>query len=97
MNKWPYKLGSYSPAEVQAYCVRDADWQKVRLSMKGVSTEEKLEILDDYRSSKMEVTGEANSSTVYEVLPERNRIQIDNYINALKRGGQLDMQLNVRK
>lgn len=97
MNKWPYKVGSYSPAEVQAYCVRDADWQKVRLSMKGVSTVKKLEILNKYRNDHMEDHSDCCDMMANFKLPLNIRIQIDNYINALKRGGQLDMQLNVRK
>lgn len=85
VDKWPYEVGTYSPALVQLYCVQDAEWQKLRLWMKGKSTQVKLITLQQYRNECI-MTGN---------YTERQRIQIDNYINALKRGGQLNMKREI--
>ncbi|MGL5079030.1 MAG: hypothetical protein ACRDBG_24795 [Waterburya sp.] len=86
---WDREIQSYSPKEVVEYCVNDAVWQTCRLSMKGVNTNEKLRILRGWRA-KNEL---ANNG----VVDRRCQVQIDNYINALKRGGQIDMQNKVAK
>lgn len=87
LDKWPYEVGSYTPAEVRQYAVADEAWQKFRLSLKGVPTKEKLAKLAAYRRAKMQ-----NGK-----LPRRYQVQIDNYINALKRGGQLSLDFKVRR
>lgn len=63
--------------------IKDAEWQKFRLSLKGVSTEQKLSRIVRY----IERRGETG-------LVE---IQIMNYINALKRGGQLSKTGEVQR
>lgn len=88
MNSWPYAISTYSPAEVQEFCVKDAAWQEFRLSLKGISTEAKLRKLNQYRANRLYATGE---------LARRYEVQIDNYLNALKRGGQLTMDLKVQR
>lgn len=75
----------YNPAKVQAFCVRNADWQKVRLSLKGLPTHEKLGILHAYW--KKWYVGH------YCVA----EIQVGNYLGALRRGGQLDSQNRIRR
>lgn len=89
MNHWPHKMGTYNHDLVRTFCVQDADWQKVRLSMKGIPTTDKLKVLDAYRTECIELSGG--------ILTHRHQVQIDNYINALKRGGQLDMELRVQR
>ncbi len=54
-------------------------WQKFRLSLKGVRTEEKLDRLNDY----LENLVKAGNISDWEYC------RVDNYINALLRGGQL--------
>ena len=82
MKKWPYKIQSLSPHRIRK-AVSNVKWQQFRLSLKGLPTEEKLDRLADWR--------ERNSGGGY------TRVQVDNYLNALKRGGQLDMQLRVAR
>lgn len=54
--------------------VRDEAWQKFRRSLKGLSTEEKLRKLRAWKRAH----------------PGRKaEVQVQNYINALKRGGQI--------
>jgi hypothetical protein len=77
MNKWPHEIKSYTPEEVRKYAVADKSWQQFRLSLKGLSTSEKLQRLGIWRHR-----GTAISRST--------QVQVDNYINALKRGGQLD-------
>lgn len=60
-----------------AEAVDDEDWQKFRLSMKGQSTERKLNMLEEYYNAHV---GEDEDNVT---------IRVDNYIKALCRGGQL--------
>lgn len=93
MDRWPYQVDAYTSLEVQQFCVFDESWQKFRLSLKGLPTEHKLNRLHEYREGIM-LYNSAHMGEAY--LPRRHQVQIDNYINALKRGGQLDMNLEVR-
>jgi hypothetical protein len=88
MKRWPFALVSYTPAEVQEFCVQDEIWQECRRDMKGLSTEDKLNVLDAYRF---------NRDLIHNGLQRRHEVQISNYLNALKRGGLLNMQLEVIK
>lgn len=83
LKQWPEHIGGYSREEVEQYCVRDKDWQHFRKSLKGFPTGEKLYELKQWLESK------TNRH------PRRTRVQVDNYLNALKRGGQLDMDGRV--
>jgi hypothetical protein len=60
------------------------DWQRVRLSMKGLSTAEKLDILEKWFS-----TGDP-TTVGYESTCIDRQIQIQNYLNALSRGGLIE-------
>lgn len=88
MKTWPFAVKSTTKKEIRD-AVHHEEWQRVRLHMKGMPTTDKLDILVKYRNSK--------------TCPSCNRIgritevQIDNYINALKRGGQLNYDLEVVK
>lgn len=67
--------------------VRDPEWQKVRLSMKGETTRQKLDICRDWLESSPGV--EASKIRL---------VQVQNYLNALSRGGlvaPLPLQLPV--
>lgn len=57
-------------------------WQKFRVSLKGLSTREKLYCLADYWK---------HCSRCF-----TNEIRVNNYIGALIRGGQLSSDLKVR-
>lgn len=59
--------------------VADDHWQSVRISMKGVSTQRKLEICEEYYSYH------AGTQTEKREVD----IRIDNYLKAICRGGQL--------
>lgn len=87
MKKWPHEVRPYSPDEVQEYCVRDVKWQAFRKSLKGLPTEEKLFRLNSWHKRTR------SSLSVGRIT----QVQIDNYINALKRGGQLNMDLEVQR
>ena len=78
MREWPYNI-STTPLNELLDAVKDAEWQKFRLSMKGVSTETKLQMLDTYRRTRVE----------RDVYDRPEELRVDNYINALLRGGQL--------
>ena len=102
MLKWPHEVKTYSPQEVQEY-VADPYWQTIRIGMKGMSTERKLDTLSAYRYNRLAYnSGEpgnpkSRNPTNVGVLERCHEVQIDNYINALKRGGLLNMQLEVIK
>jgi hypothetical protein len=80
MNFWPHQVGSHSIHEILR-AIKDASWQKFRESLKGRPTQEKLDRLDAWRLAHR---GDLDT-----------QIQVDNYINALRRGGQLDGANNV--
>lgn len=63
--------------------ISDPKWQEVRKSMKGVSTTQKLATCRSWLR--------ANNSS------PQSKIQVMNYLNALKRGGQLDDNNNVAR
>jgi len=91
LNKgWIYDedLG-ISPEDAQKYCVQAEDWQIIRLSMKGKTTVQKMHILYNWR--------ETNALANDGVVPLSTRLQICNYLGALRRGGQLDMQNLIKK
>lgn len=92
MFEWPHNdhvsLG-YPPPDVKTFCVEDADWQKIRLSMKGLPTHEKLQILKDWWDR--DITGKRVQPS-YAV-----QVQVGNYLGALRRGGQLNSQNQVRR
>lgn len=96
MNQWPHKVLYATRAEIND-AVRDPYWQALRQGMKGMSTPHKLMTLEMYRSFRSTeaflIEGDGRYSS--QVLDDEARVQIDNYINALKRGGQLDAELRV--
>ena len=84
-DRWEHEVSSYTMDEVHHY-IKDDNWQRFRLSLKGISTMGKLAKLRMYRA------GHGGNE-----IGRKYRVQIDNYINALKRGGQLDMNCKVIK
>ena len=81
-KKWTHKLDTHSPDKIRR-CVAQENWQTFRKSLKGLPTEEKLTKLSGWLRSRR---GGGCTKT-----------QVDNYINALKRGGQLNADLEVVK
>jgi hypothetical protein len=70
-----------------AQAVDNEEWQQVRLSMKGISTFDKIQVLEEYwmrHGSTQQVMGNIEPDFNDDVV-----IRIDNYIKALCRGGQL--------
>ena len=83
MKRWPYEVKHLTRTEIMDAIKCDA-WQDLRLSMKGRPSMIKLDMCVTWLEIGCETCGEAKRS-----------IQIDNYINALKRGGQLDVDGNI--
>lgn len=75
MRTWNRVVGSYSLQEIRE-SVNDELWQRFRESLKGLPTEDKLDKLDWWLQ---EHRGSRKAD-----------VQVSNYINALRRGGQLD-------
>jgi hypothetical protein len=90
MQKWPFdEPAGYSPQIVQD-AIKDKEWQKFRLSLKGVPTDRKLDMLMEYRERQ-------RRTHWAEILPKKVEVQIANYLGALRRGGQLGPNNEVRK
>lgn len=78
-----------------AEAVDNEEWQKVRVSMKGTSTAEKLVTLEKYFTSFVH----GHDAMRHEFFASQSKaclngecdvcIRVDNYIKALCRGGQL--------
>jgi hypothetical protein len=79
--------------------VNNDDWQKVRLSMKGLPTEEKIDVLIDYYEADNFSNHTLQSPAEWEVSHDIVQcdvcIRIDNYIKALCRGGQLQPGVGI--
>lgn len=93
MNQWPHKVLYTTRAEIND-AVKDQYWQALRRGMKGMSTPYKLLTLEMYRHYR---SVHVSPTSINRILDDKARIQIDNYVNALKRGGQLDSDLKVVK
>lgn len=91
--KWPFQVLPYTSSEVIQYCVNDEEWQKFRKILKGVPTFKKLEMLDMRRTQNIT----KNASKLETYVDRRCQVQLDNYINALRRGGQLNLKNEVIK
>lgn len=65
-------FGKYSSGQILE-AVNDQEWQKLRKKLKGLGTKDKIKELRRYRQER----GDS----------EKIKIQITNYVNALKRGG----------
>jgi len=83
MKFWKRKVQTLTREEIDR-SVADPAWQEFRLSLKGLPTAEKLDQLQLYLDNMMDDYGSPLDVTYPEAL-----IQVDNYINALLRGGQL--------
>lgn len=88
MQCWTLRFRIWDQEFVQ-FCVYGAadheDWQLFRFSLKGLSTVEKLALLMQYKSDAYDL----------KVGDDIVDCRIDNYIGALKRGGQLDGDLRI--
>lgn len=78
MKFWHRKVTSLRQQEILE-AVRNTSWQRFRLSLKGLSTEDKLIALEGYCERR-----EREGS-----ISRTDQVRVDNYINALLRGGQL--------
>ncbi len=87
MLSWPHTVKPMTKEEILS-STADSDWQSFRVTMKGMTTSEKLDRLSFYRMTKL---------LPDDSLQRVHEVQIDNYINALKRGGQLNSNLGVVK
>jgi hypothetical protein len=63
--------------------VRDPEWQRRRITMIGLPTEDKLHHLILWLSADPD--------------SQRRHVQVINYVNALKRSGHLDAQGRIAK
>lgn len=78
-----------------AAAVDDEDWQKFRIALKGLSTDDKLSELEVYWDAGWAFTPGVGHDTLVcrnDVEARHNCdacIRVDNYLKALARGGQL--------
>jgi hypothetical protein len=108
MQKRPVKPG-YPPGDVRMHCVENINWQVVRKSLKGKDTVDKILTLEKWWDFQVNEAYGIRMQT--EQLPEKaadnvrrceallwaNEVQVGNYLGALRRGGQLDNDNQIRK
>jgi hypothetical protein len=78
--------------------VRDPEWQKFRKSLKGMDTASKLNNLRDWyndRPHTHEVETLAGGSLTHGRDTCAPCVQLDNYLKALARGGQIHAGINI--
>lgn len=98
ITSWPHDVSQWTQDFVQqcVYHVSDhMDWQLFRVSLKGLSTEEKLYCLDRRFKQLIEPIASDDPSGPEWVKYKIEKCRIDNYILALKRGGQLNRKLEA--
>jgi hypothetical protein len=96
-EKRPVQPG-YPPYLVQDFCVRDAGWQKFRLSLKGLPTHEKLARLIQWWDDKRNLAEKWQGKHIEKVaIITETEVQVGNYLGALRRGGQLDANNRIKK
>jgi hypothetical protein len=84
-NRWEYDIKHLTKEQIM-YAIQCDVWQEHRLYMKGKSTQAKLILCETW----------LRETPPCEHCTDEIRVhQIDNYINALKRGGQLDLEGNI--
>jgi hypothetical protein len=71
--------------------VRDPEWQKFRKSLKGMDTASKLNNLRDWYNDRPH-THEPSGTERHTCKP---CVQLDNYLKALARGGQIHAGINI--
>lgn len=100
LDRWPYKVSSWPQEFVQA-CVYQVstteEWQRFRVAMKGLSTFEKLGMLDNRYKERVKPLESDNPDGPTWVEYKIEKCRIDNYIGALVRGGQLNSDLEIVK
>lgn len=79
MNWRKLYFGRVSPMEVQI-AVHNTEWQEIRISMKGMSLEDKYKTLETYLQRK-----EKENLDEFEL--RMVHVRITNYVTALSRGG----------
>lgn len=72
-------FGKIKQSEIRE-AIRDAQWQQIRLSMKGMSTEDKYKTLEGYLQFKRDMLVDEHEMRMVHV-------RITNYVTALSRGG----------
>ena len=94
LQKWIHTISQGWKNDYIRFCVYESMshlyWQQFRVSMKGMSTFEKLVMLHNYGKAHF-VNNEDWA------LRKVEKCRIDNYIGALRRGGQLDENCMVIK
>lgn len=92
-NQWTRTVSEHSQHIIKhaTYAAEGyMEWQQFRVGLKGLSTALKLVLLEDRYLIKV-IDG---SNWAQQHL---ERVRIDNYINALRRGGLLDSEYRVIK
>jgi hypothetical protein len=97
--RWDFVIGTWTAQDIQEYCVDDDEWQMFRKDLKGLPTVEKIHRLRGrYKKLVCDLPGgEDFWSPKQKDIWNRGKCQIDNYINALKRGGILDNNGYIKK
>lgn len=68
-------------------------WQLFRVSMRSITTQEKLGMLYTYLLEARESYNETDAKIQWDI----ERCRVYNYLGALVRGGQIDQQCRIRK
>jgi hypothetical protein len=89
------KQGTNATSRRIAQAVDDEEWQEFRVSMKGVATEGKLVMLQDYYEAMF--CDHRHEEPVSLDLNCDICIRVDNYLKALARGGQLESGVSLEK
>jgi hypothetical protein len=91
IHGWSLPLAQWSVDQIREAVYESSDvekWQRLRIALKGTTTQQKLYVLMEYRF---------DADSLYREDYWIVSCRVDNYINALKRGGQLNAKLEIVK
>lgn len=95
-EKRPVQKG-YPPRDVRMHAVEHRKWQNMRLAMKGKTTAVKLVLLERWWDAGMREAEEINNIDRARALRYATEVQVGDYLGAMRRGGQLNDQNQIRK
>lgn len=97
MKKWPYTVQSHSRYAIQVV-TKDTNWQTFRETLVKMPTEEKLDHLYRRLNAHSDIMDDDQNPGIQGMrFDHEEKMRVDNYLNALKRGGQLNNLYQVVK
>jgi hypothetical protein len=95
LYRWPYEVLPLNRMMINI-CVKDESWQQFRRTLRGYPTQLKLGLLSQYVTELGDLRDvKKDIGSPLWIEQRRRQWRVQNYLNALKRGGFLNDNLEV--